>query len=277
MNNDDLFSGTGRDPYFVTARDAPGYADIRRVCEKLWETHQPYAEPDFCEQFSKRFHEKFWEMYIRDRLSGYHPDLEPRRASGPDFIFTGPPRVAVEATVASKGTGRDAVPELRHQDEDDNSVPFEQCALRVTQALSEKSEANSAREEAKKGPYVIAINLPFPEAWLCGTPSLSAIATLGVGGVLIDLTAGKQIASQQRAIQKKGGAAISTTAFCSPLYEHVSALIVASVTPFSSAYSDPSTEVLHNPFAINPLPRGWVPFGTEYRVEDNQLKWEEHN
>ena len=65
---------------------------------------------------------------------------------------------------------------------------------------------------------------------------------------------------------------MSTTNFLSAEYKHICAIIVASVNPFSSAYEDPAIEVLHNPTASQKLPPGWVPFGTEYWLEGDQLK-----
>lgn len=284
--NSELFSGAGADPSFLAVRDEPELAFVRQRCELLWQGHRLHAAKDFTSEFSKNFDDRFWEMYLRERLAQHYPDVRHPK-SGPDFIVDGPPRVAIEATVASKGTGPSAVPTMARVDDDaanaldddaESSVPFEQCALRITAALSAKADDNDARAEATKGPYVLAINLPFPEAWLCGVPSQAAVATLGMGGVLLDLTAGTQFAASQPVLvkEKAGGekALISATAFCSPLYEHISAMVLASVNPFSSAYSNPAIEVLHNPFAKKPLPRGWIPFGTEYWVQGNRLMWQ---
>lgn len=273
MKNVDLFSGPGSDPKFLAARDIPELVRVRRECERLWQIHRPHATPNFVSEFSLHFDDKFWEMYLGARLALRYPDIQYPK-SGPDFVFEGPPPVAVEATVASTGKGLDAVPELDDADDDDSEglVPFDQCILRITEALYRKSRANAAEKEAEKGSYVVAINLPYPQAWLCGVPPMSALATLGAGGVTIDLSDGRLIVSANPAIKKLSGSPVSTTNFLSVEYKHISAIIVASVNPFSSAYEDPAIEVLHNPTASQKLPPGWVPFGTEYWLEGDQLK-----
>ena len=78
-------------------------------------------------------------------------------------------------------------------------------------------------------------------------------------------------------IQKKGTKnKVSTTAFFSDEYLHVSALLVTSVNPYSTTYKNPSVELLHNPQATKPLPRGWLKVGKEYWLEGNSFRNSDH-
>ena len=150
-----------------------------------------------------------------------------------------------------------------------------------TAALKEKSEANRARVFAKKGAYIVAVNLPFPEAWLCGDPPLSAQAVLGCGGMsfeAVSLGGGSYdyrnpSVSYIPCVQKNNRAEVGTIGFHDSQYKHVSGLLVASGNPFDSIkYDRPAIEFLHNPKATNPLPRKWLPVGNEYWVADNRFK-----
>ncbi len=261
-----LFDGDGKDFRFVAIRDQAQFDDIRSECERLWRSysnHNPRLyDRNFIDEFSRNFHDRFWEMYLGVQLLMRYPDVK-SAGSGPDFAVSGTnSSIYFEATVASRGEGTDAVPDITHRTDDDSSVPFEECVLRITSSLREKAKKNDAENRAKQGPYVVAVNLPFPEAWLCGSPPLAAMAVLGLG------------ASVEK---KETGSLVSTTAFQCPEYDHISALLVASVNPFSSAYERPAIEVLHNPRATRPLPRAWFRMGTEYWVNDQgHLERTEH-
>lgn len=251
----DIFSGCGTNRKYVAVRDNQAYADIRQECERLWLAYKDLADSHFVDQFSRDFDSRFWEMYLGGKLLRYYPDLQ-SSDSGPDFVVPPPNQVSVEATVATRGKGSDAVPSIAFRNDDDDSVPFEECILRVTSSLREKAKLNNISREDTAMPYVVAINLPYPEAWLCSAPPMVAMATLGVGGITIDLGTGIQEAGARQEIPKRSGQTVQATAFLSPEYDHVSALLIASVSPFSSSYADPAIELLHNPRCKNPLPRG---------------------
>jgi hypothetical protein len=55
-------------------------------------------------------------------------------------------------------------------------------------------------------------------------------------------------------------------------YQHISAMLFASITPFSLAYNTPRFEHLHNPHATHKLKEGWFPCGGEYQFVNNNLK-----
>ncbi|WP_211665462.1 hypothetical protein [Leucothrix arctica] len=198
------------------------------------------------------------------------------RDNGPDFnLDINGQKVFVEAAVASRGTTEDKIPDIGQYDETrEPLVPFKELALRVTAKLKDKAEANNARENAKEGPYIIAINLPYKEAWLCSSPPLAAQAALGVKGQLIEFNEHGVSSSftHNPNISRSTGALVPTEYFLRDEFSHISALIVASVNPFSTSYSSPSLELLHNPKATKPIDRGLITLGREYWVESGVLK-----
>ena len=177
-----LFTGEGCDLHFLAIRDQNRLADIRTECERLWSSYKELAAENFADQFSRDFRGRFWEMYLGVLLREYYPELE-APGCGPDFHvpYKGS-RIFVEATSTFRGTGPNAVPDISVRSDDDSTVPFNECVLRITSSLAEKSTANKAKCLVEKGARIVAVNLPFPEAWLCGAPPLSAQATLGLEG-----------------------------------------------------------------------------------------------
>lgn len=280
-----LFSGEGADKRFLAIRDSDHLSDIRPECERLWNYYRTLAPDDFIDQFSQDFRGRFWEMYLGVLLRAHHPELEVPE-TGPDFsIPGGDHRVFIEATSASRGNTEDALPDISKRSDDDDTVPFRECVLRITASLKTKSEAHQAMCHAKEAAYVVAVNLPFPEAWLCGPDPLSASAVLGFGGMRFKafrLPGGgydyrDPSVSYNPSIRKQETeAVVPATGFLCSQYKHVSALLVASVNPFSSTYDHPGIEYLHNPNATHPLPLEWLPVGCEYWVADDKLKSRNH-
>ena len=254
-------------------------ADIQAECERLWNPYSKLAQQDFVEEFSKSFHERFWEMYLGVLLREFHPGVTVPK-DGPDFAIPHKDTtIFVEATTVSRGEGPDCVPDISVRSDDDDSVPFNECILRVTSGLKKKAfEENRPIQHAKEGPYVIAMNLLFPEAWLGGSTPLSARAALGVGELLFTMSDNyDRFTNHISSILKQSGNDVTTTAFRCPDYDHVSALLVARVSLFSSSYcSHAAMEFLHNPRATKPLPCGWLPVGTEYWIEGNKLRKSNH-
>ena len=276
-----LFAGTGTDPAFSLLKSNPAYADIKSECERLWSIFHPIAESNFADQFPHKFHDSFWELYLGAFLKEQHQakrGTESSNERAPDFMVPGTPTIYVEATNASRGCSQNKVPSIATCDSDDNSepsyAPVNECVIRITAKLEEKATANDAEEYGRDHPYIIAINLPFPEAWVGEDVPLSARAMLGIGGRLITQDGNepwKSVGTSQPFLQKKNKSKVKTTAFCNSAYAHIAALVVASVNPFSSCYKRPAIEVLHNPNATNPLKRGWLGLGTEYWVEGGKL------
>ncbi|MEZ4651951.1 MAG: hypothetical protein R3E97_24755 [Candidatus Eisenbacteria bacterium] len=272
----ELFAGQGDDAAFRAVRDHHGYADIKEECLRLWAMFEPCARPDFAEGFSWSFHSGFWEMWLGVRLLERYPRTVATKKSAPDFLVHWNGREAfVEATVAYRGQGRDQVPDISKRIDDDDSVPFDECILRITSAVRTKATANKAREMTVTRSYVVAVNLPYPEAWVCSDPPLAIQACLGIGGLHLGLGDEKlprTTAIPRRSIEKASGSSVTTECFRDPEYSHISAVVVASVNPFSSSYHDPDVEFLHNPLANHPLPLGWLKADRECWIVGQDLR-----
>lgn len=273
-----LFNGDGNDPAFLALRDEDSYAKERAECERLWLPFKEIREKDFTHEFSRNFQHRFWEMWLGAQLNELSGKVA-RQSSGPDFEVKSEPIVHVEASVVERGKGNSRVPKPSERDDDDDSVLFRECVLRITEKLQEKRKRNNAEQIGNAHPYILAVNLPFPEAWVSSTPPLAAQAFLGAGG---HYAVKQSDGSWQGAIAWKPNlenhnkSKVETTAFLDGTYRWVSAIIIASVNVLSSCYPNPALELLHNPTAIHPVPRGWFRFGHEYWLEDGALRCQSH-
>lgn len=265
MHQSIFISDTG-DSYYLMAKGDPG---VRDECERLWSCFQPDAPPNFPDRFSTAFHQNFWEMYVFGVLKRSSWQVQHIPRDGPDFEVISPckGRSYIEATCAERGQAReDAVPDLLRDCEEDDHAPSQNEILRVTSRLMDKADCNRSREFATKAPYVVALNLPFMEAWVGCNPPITVLAT-----------ASKLVTD--RRFLKANGSPVGTNGFLDGSYPHIAALLVARVSPFFGSYERPSMELLHNPSLDNSLkrlPQGWLKYGCEYRVEDGQLISTDH-
>lgn len=280
-----LFSLIGTDIYFKAIRNEERNLDLKRECEALWEKFSSIAEKDFICEFSSKFHERFWEMYLGVKLLNLYPDqvnsLKNVKGPKPDFLVgCQEKQVVVEATFASRGEdgNPDQIPDItKRTDKDDNSVPFQQCVLRLINAVQVKAFKNNLPEYGKTKPVIIAVNMPFPEVWTNAEPPLVAQAFLGANFLYFqeqsDGTWQRKI-SPQRVIEKSNAkkTPVPVNLFFDSKYQHISAVLFASIRLFSSTYKTPSFELLHNPLATHKLKEGWFPLGSEYQFVKNTLK-----
>lgn len=280
-----LFDGNGHDPLFLAVRNNDQDDGLRKKCNALWERYRTIAEANFSNDFSTNFHAKFWEMYLGVKLLDLHSNVSHPKSGPkpePDFLVgSEKDQVAVEATFAERGRGLDAIPDTLQGAQEDDLVPFRECVLRVTSKVKDKSESNDLLNRGKSGPVVIAINLPYPEVWICSNPPIVAQAFLGMSGLLGAKQADGTWSAHttlQATVERlnKEDDPIAAMSFWDKTYEHISAVILASVDPRSSSYSNPGFELLHNPNSTHPLPMRWFKLGCEYWVDGNTLRCFRH-
>lgn len=181
------------------------------------------------------------------------------------------------------------------------SIPTKQILLRWTAALKEKREKLSGRKTKKNNQpgyieegivkpedcYVIAIN-----SILLGRRGFIGIsqrpnpieATFAVGPIQVTINreTSEAIASEpsyRPYILNHNQSHVPADSFLNPDYKEVSALIATHVGLEAAIQScPPSPRVLvHNPYAVNPLPKHIFKTGEEYVAEDKGEFWEIRN
>lgn len=268
-------SDVDADTSYEAVRDADHLADAKAFIEKIWAIYAPHADPGFLEDVRWHFHQRTWEMYVW-YVFHYH-SLHPAKVSpaGPEFfIVINGRRFWVEAIAPGVGDTVDAVPlpAMRRIE----TVPEEKILLRFTHALDKKLKAlMKGRESGLICPedgYIIAINGWHATGYRPDTPFVpfAIKAALGIGAPYVSVdpegrTPSRWSYSARDHVLKVNGAVVATTAFLSPEYAGVSALLYSN-TDIVNIRCPIGTEMyyFHNPLARNKLPPGSFKFCREY-------------
>jgi len=208
-------------------------------------------------------------------------------------------KVWVEATAPRRGTGENAVPELRiYKGEPEttleaHTVPSEEIILRFTNAIDEKIKKYIKYIDKKiissDDPYIIALNgADIGHEYLeeDRVPRiLKAIFPIGDFSVTLDTSSEKTRVVRsgylyRPSLTKRSGGEVSTAIFLNPDNSGISGLLYSRVhlnalRNFTGKFS-PSPfgidfHLIHNPMASNPVPYGWLKIGLEYSWENGQL------
>lgn len=277
------------DPRFRNMCDKTEFSRQREWLNGLWTVFQPYADRHFPGEIRKAFQQRFWEMYLACGLldngfflkenAGYGPDLHLKIDSNSYWL---------ECVVPEAGEGGNTVPEMGSGR---LRVPECEILLRYTSAIDAKQKKYekylSQKVVAPGDPYIIAINgasIPFAHQEQSLPRIVKALYGIGDQYVSINPKAGgifEEGHCIQPERQKMSGARISTTGFLDARYEGVSAVLFSLADPWNLPARFGSDFILvHNAFAKNPLPLGWLGFGREYwvsgmKVEVQCKDWEE--
>lgn len=247
-------------------KDNPRYQEDKLFVESLWEKFKPYADTKFREEFARRPHQRFWEMYLANALlTQNHCLIEKEREKSPDIcIQNQEKRVWVEATAPGAGEGG--------------------LLLRFTSAIKEKhdkylSYSNEAIVSSDES-YVIAINgRQVPMGWPDDDDIpliVKAVLPFGDPSYVYDLVADEIVSasySYKPEIRTRNNSPVSTAIFQDPSYSGISGILFSLV----NVWNRPSTIgsdflFIHNPLATNKISLGWPGIGHEYWVEGRKLE-----
>ncbi len=291
MEDETFFvSGSVQDERYRLLRDDDFFmiSEARQFVESIWSSCRPYLDADFRTKASEHFLARFWEMYLvysflENKLGIMPRSARPSAIEGPDVLLADGVTY-VEAVLATSGRGPDAVPELCTSL---SWVPEDQIRLRFLNAIDEKLKKllhyRAAGIVHANDRYVIAVSssgislgkLEFQ------VPRIArAVFGLGNEQIHIDIESGRIVGrswTHQGEVKKILGATVGSRLFLSPESAPISA-VMYSYTDECNRPLRPGADfiIVHNPSAENPLPRGFFPFGIEYWVEGDQLKWQKH-
>ncbi|MDB5188057.1 MAG: hypothetical protein JWO50_577 [Candidatus Kaiserbacteria bacterium] len=258
--------------------------------ESMWTLYEPYADPHFLKEFKRHFTQRSWELYLGVTLLNHGFKLGEHKSAGADFDVqdvNGERIMWIEAIAVNPGDGADRVPD--HAYEVVRSIPVDEMLLRVAAALDTKHKKylSDVKNDfvAKTEAYVIAIDrseLGHVEI----PPSLILKALFGVGHQTLSfpvpaMDEPSRSVEPKRSwgalpeISKKSGNPVSMRFFENPAHAGISAVIYSVPHVINSPrLPDEMGEhfyVVHNPHAINPIPFGVLPFGEEYRVDEDVI------
>ena len=276
----------GTDPSYEALRvPSNSYArECREAFLRLWSIAHPYLDDDLTQRAASSMQAAFWEIHVAAALLEAGASVVPRdqrtpKRMGPD-LFCASPRVWVEATAVTPGTGADAVPEGELGVA--RSVPDDQILLRIVQAIEEKKRRWKAYLErgwvGEADPYIVAVNsgvLPSGKAELQLPRIVRAVFAVGHRTVSLDRRSGRATDEYYQfrpEIVKKSGASVSVALFEDDTSREVSACLYSITDAFNPPRSLIGSMVLvHNPHANAPLERGKFPGVQEYWADGEFL------
>jgi hypothetical protein len=170
----------------------PVEREIKAALEALWARYEPYADANFCQEFSRQPDNRFWEMYLTVRLLDAGKKIR-SRAELPSAA-----RDVGLDLCNQKGTRRtwiEAVsPELGHANNPDRLADWpaeearidvdeqrHQVELRITTALSSKIKNSKGTETMGSSANGILVSSQFPLAARLASHSRRASAAGHIG------------------------------------------------------------------------------------------------
>jgi len=283
--------GQTRDQNYSSLRD--GRREIvvegREFVEALWSECRGYVDDDLPEKARQAYVAGFWELYLAHSLMSHGIRLVPRSEreparQGPDLLARDP-RVWIEATAPAPGQGANEVPEGVPGEA--RSVPDDKIILRYRSAIAAKIDQLKMHRDRgwieDGDATVIALNgsqIPSARAELTIPRVVRSVLPFGHETFHLDIESFEVVGRSfryRKHVEKSGGAKIEVDVFLDKSSARVSALLASCVDELNRPDVPGGDFVLiHNPKAAHPLPRGWLPVGEEYWVEDDQLHQHVH-
>ena len=270
-------------------RDTPSEKRERDILEKLWARFKPYADANFKTAIASDFQSHLWEMYLAVTLLDLGFNLRPRVElghEGPDIsIRSGETNIWIEAIAC--GT----IPDDFAESENESEPIDESLILRYTSAIAEKFKKyekylNDSILSISE-PYLIAINgshVPFlsinDEQSNTIPDIIKAVMPFGDYTQIVDQDTNRVVKSgyiYRPVIIKQSGNSVQTDIFLDPKYAGISAIMYSNmnIRDIPDQYGN-DILLFHNPTATNPLPRGWLRKGHEYRLKGDKLYKRSH-
>jgi len=255
--------------------------------ERLWNQYHTHADSHFLEEFKRQFTQRAWELYLGVTLLNNGFKLGKQKDDGPDFEILnqeGKPSVWIEAIAVKKGTGNDRVPDLSYGTV--SSIPTDEMVLRIAAGLDTKYKKYCS--DLKNGfikqnePYIIALDRSELEHVDALLPNILK-ALFGIGTLALRVRVeGKRVKrpksswTSQFEIIKHSGSSVPMLFFENPEHAGISAVIYTRDhvinSPRGPKQMGQNFTIVHNPYAKNPLPDSFFPFGDIHRAEEGFVR-----
>jgi hypothetical protein len=294
MNSLFEIEGADLDLGYINIREGSFAAEreIREMLDAMWQTYEPYADPDFRPGFAHDPEGRFWEMYLGFALIRAGKSLLPRcdrqRPGGqPDIcVLDGERRIWIEAIAPDRGDeGPDQVRGSQpiNRGGSFEPVPVREAQLRLTSALWTKSQKVQAYlQTGVIGPSdvrLIAISggrfgRHIPDTRL--PLIISSVFPIGREFLTIDPEHGTVVGTAFAAsptIQRHTGT-IPRTAFIDERFSHISGVIWSRISIGNMSLGGRPLTVVHNPHADVPMPHSWGVWDCEFVSKTSEDGWE---
>jgi hypothetical protein len=272
------------DPTYLTVRDRKheDAALARANCEDLWRGFEPLATEHFLAEFSSRFHQRWFEMYLTVTLLRAGLNVIPSVEAAPDVrVQLGDGTTLWVEAICPTGGNPDNPDHVAHAPPMKSGdrpqfgvVPREQVTLRVRGALHDKAaKVQAYRADGTIAPgdqALIAVNIwDIPHASY-NPDTFGAGAVYGLGDRYAVIDPGKRKAVEtgwqhRPFLIRSSGVAIDAAPFLNPGHEHVTGALISSGNAAGNfAPLGRDLILLPNPKAAQPYTEGQIRLGCEW-------------
>lgn len=285
--------GDNLDPGFVNirARQYRAEQELHELIEAMWETYEPYADPDFRHGFARDLDGRFWEMYLGCTLLEAGRTLLPaverlREGGKPDLCVAEDGRCTwIEAIAPDDGEpGPDQIvrPVPINEGGGFFPAPVRQAQLRTTSAFWTKSRAIARYlSEGVIGAddvRIIAISASRFGPYVPEEPPLiiSTLFPIGDAYVSIDRDTGEIVEQGFHAAPsiERDGDPIPRTAFLDERFADISGVLWSRIGVGNMARRLRPLTYVHNPRAHRPLPERWGVWDREFAATQDGESWQ---
>lgn len=262
--------------------------ELTRVCSVF--INSGFADSKFVSELTSGSDKKFWscisEALIFEQIKHRELIVCPTPGIGPDFLLHSKNRNIWIEVICPEPT---KVPKswLEIQPNIASKLPHNEILQHWTSAIKEKKEKLLGTSDRKKEGwlrkgivlhsdcYVIAINGcqmrhgPFLGLYgISGFPyAIEAVFAIGPRQLTIDkkkLTVASSGHQERFTIENLNGAPVPTDFFLDQSNSMISAIWAVDFNASKIIGSQEYSALIHNPYATNPLPRGFIPCDEEY-------------
>ena len=256
---------------------------IKEHCEDLWKDFQAHADSHFVSEFSRHFHERWFEMYLAVSLLRRGLKIKSYN-EGPDILLDiDDHRIWIEAVCGTPGEIGlpDSVPRIPLGRS--GSVPVQEYVLRIRTSLQEKAKKFKRYIDKKivceRDTLAVAINIYKIDGLMLGVDDLIMRALYGRGDMMLKIDRyTKELKSVDHRtafeIVKKSGSSVGTMPFVDGSMAHISSALIFS----SNAATLPGR--LGNDCVLYPnlscqgsWQEGVIPMGREWTFQECEDGW----
>lgn len=254
--------------------------ELIRVCDVF--INSGFADFKFVSELTSGSDTKFWscisEALIFEQIKHRELIVCPTPGIGPDFLLHTKNRNIWIEVICPEPT---KIPKswLEIQPNIASKLPHNEILQRWTSAIKEKKEKLegwlSKEVVSNSDVYVIAVNGcqmrhgPFLSLYgISGFPyAIEAVFGIGPRQLIIDKKTHKIVRSkyQERfTVLNLNNAQVRTDSFLDPSNKMISAIWAVDFNASKIVNNQEASVLIHNPYATNPLPRGFLPCDEEY-------------
>jgi hypothetical protein len=264
-----------KDKTYTNVRDGTHQPLInaRKLCDKLWESFEKFADSDFKTEISNDFDARFWEMDLTCFFMNQNFKLS-SASHGPDIVLRrGNDTFHIEAVCPQDGLKQNKIPEIL-ADRGIQKLPDDEIMLRLTSAILSKQRvyAGYLKDQIVKPKdyLIIAINscqLDGAHMDFSIPRIVRALYPIGHQVINSNLLTDEieEYFEYSDSVTNANGSPVQTNIFFKEEYKDISAVLYAH---YDCCNYVRSYTLIHNPLAINKLELGVFPVSREYYISD---------